>query len=550
MQVNLEICDTEKIENVSVKSDKTKMTIQGTNYYKHYDIPKGIMLKYDTSTNKLSATFSLELLKEKLKDNTINNKFLTILKDSLDYHDQNINITAWKSISEKSEKLEDCININTHEKYFKNKSHLLYTNNFVGLNTNIGIEMKNKIISICKKIDLEQHLKITGGIIFDKHNTFIENFNKSLAKVKKSKLKNYLISDISPKNEIELNFTYKHIRHIKNNFKLKCTRLIIYYPTKIIIDKLLELINAKLEKPRVLWFVFPFVCGDFNSCFNFSNILSILCWSNQFYQMYNYSIKVLTLTNNNIQTQSDIQQNKIIMEKIKYNLSKDEINLIYDINHNNVDILEKIYLCSLGKSLPKTIYETLECQMCFVKLKKNKNIAYISCGHMFCTKCIIETIKIKQSCPTCRKIIKYDDIIIPNLVLTKMTYLINLLKNIQLSNSDNLDNSNNSITIIYTDTSTLSKKIMFYLNELEMFEQHKNICHILNRKHTFKKILDGQIFICPIEIDFMCENIKNIKNIIVLTTTQNFSLKPESLGYDYCYNNYNIKVWLFECVDI
>lgn len=526
MSVSLEICDVSKIDNAMVKIEKTKMTIQGTNYYKNYEIPKGVSLKFNDDNKKLFATFEFDFLKKKINVKNKNNKFFTLLKDSINYNNITENLNMWNLLIFKSEKLNDFQNLSKHEKNFRIKSHLLYNDDFININTIYGLKNNEGNISLCKKSENEIYVKTTGGIIFDSGNCFIEKFNKSLSYVKNSHVKNYLISDIIPHQKNNLNFTFKHIKNIDDT-KFEHTRLIIYHPTKEIISKLLYFIGNKITKPRVLWIVLPYPSHDF---LNYSEILSILFWTNTFYKMYNPSITALMCENNINQL-----KNQIVIEKIKYKLSQDEIDMLPKINYENINILEKIYLYSLGEQLPKKIYDTNECQICCSDLT---NMSCVSCGHVFCTHCIIEILKTKHSCPHCRRTIKYNDVNIQKLTsLTKMVYLLSLLKSL---NKD-------SLTIIYTDTFTLAKKVMMYLNNFEQSDGNDNVCNILNQKYTYKQQKNEHILICPIENDFLCQSIKNIKNIIIFTTVSNYSLKSESLGYDYCYNNFDVKVWLFEC---
>ena len=47
-----------------------------------------------------------------------------------------------------------------------------------------------------------------------------------------------------------------------------------------------------------------------------------------------------------------------------------------------------------------------ECSICLEKLEKNNSVVILECGHKFHDKCIKNWMKIKKTCPICRKKIK------------------------------------------------------------------------------------------------------------------------------------------------
>ena len=72
------------------------------------------------------------------------------------------------------------------------------------------------------------------------------------------------------------------------------------------------------------------------------------------------------------------------------------------------------------------------------------------------------------------------------------------------------------------------------------------ICSVVSEKTSvMNDEKTKRVLICTIDKSYLCQNIKTIKNIIVLINISDYVLKPESLGYDYCYNNSDIKLWLF-----
>lgn len=539
--INIEVCNVANIANITdvkIKLEKNKVILQGTNYYKHYDVPKGVNMKFDN--NCLTAQFEEELLRTKLNNQSRNNKFFTIIKDSIEHNKTKNNNQMWISHIENSKNLNGLEELNKYEKNIKYKSHTVYTSEFMGINNNYCLQNDNGNIFLRKKTDSEEHMKINGGIIFDHENNFIQHFNDGLKNIKNSRLKNFLISDILPRQQTDLNFTFKHIKNIKQSLKLDHVRLIVYYPTKEMLSQLIKFIGNKLEKPRIVWLVFPGKASSnnleyrFQNFLNFNEVLNILFWSNTLLKTFNPSIISLKFAENR---QIPKKQNQVIIEKIKYNLSQNELDLLSDVNYKNINMLDKLYFYNLGEALPRLIYNCTECPICCERFNPN-NITYMPCGHMFCSRCLVETIKIKNCCPNCRKNTKLNGIIIPSLVSTKMKLLLEIIKKIE----------NDFLTIIYTDTFTISKKLLVYLNNLENIKGENNICNILNQKSSTSQRKNEKILICPIENDFLCQNIKNIKNVVMLTTNSDYSLKSESLGYDYHFGNSDVKLWLFECI--
>jgi hypothetical protein len=545
--IELGVCGFENIKELRINIEKTKATVQGTSYCKIYDIPKDINLH--VANNKLVASFDLDVLKTKLvKQNYVRNmKFIKIINECIEHAKIKDLEHSWKSLLNSSTELEGSIvhSLNTMEKKIKYKTHIVYLqnslDNFVCLNDDFFIVNKENTeqkLHIEKKSNLELAIKSLGGIIFDYDNNFIHKFNDSLKEEKNSISKNILISDILPKNKSNLNFTYFHVKNIKCDNSLEHTRLVIYYPTKSMLTQITKLITNGLVQPRIVWLVFPYIqvnSSDSSSYLNFNEVLNILFWSKKLIKTFNPTIISLKCGEKKLEKKN----NQIKLEKVKYKLNKFEEKLLSDVNNENLSILDKLYFYNINEPLPETIYECRECPICCLDFEENQDcVAYMPCGHIFCSECVMKTIKVKKCCPTCRKMSKFTGIIIPKLTSSKMEILTRIL---DVINCKNNSTKNNGISIIYVDTFTISKKLMMYLNKID------NNCNIINQKSPDSKRENETILICPTENDFLCQNIKNIKNVIVLTSSSDFSLKPESLGYDYCYGSSDIKLWLLEC---
>lgn len=532
--INLEICDTSNIKDAFVKIEKSKVVLQGINYCKTYELPKGITMNFQD--NSLKVEFDFDFLKNKIQNQGRNTKFASIIREMLDHNKIKHNKNLWNDLINNSNEIdiEKLDNINAQEKNIKYKSHALYSHFITMLDGENCLFENDKKIYLSKKTDYEEYFKSNGGIIFDYNNNFITKFNNSLKNVKNSENKNILMSDILPKQESNLNFSYKHIKHVKRNLELTQKRLIIYYPTKEMICQLVKLIQDGLTKPRIIWLVFPANSRDF---LNFNEVLNILFWSKKTLFIINPSIVSLKCGKNKLEPK---RKNQIILEKVKYKLNTIEKNLLGDANSENLSILDKLYFYNLSESLPKTIYRCDDCPICCMNFDENKDsISYMPCGHMFCSECVMKTIKVKNCCPSCRKNSKFNGIVIPKLISTKMELLLKII---------NKQKIKDKLTLIYVDNFTLAKKLMIHLNKLENDNGNNNICNIINQKSSLSERLNEKILICPIENDYLCQSVKNINNVIVLIMSSDYSLKPESLGYDYYHDNSDVKIWLFECV--
>jgi len=147
---------------------------------------------------------------------------------------------------------------------------------------------------------------------------------------------------------------------------------------------------------------------------------------------------------------------------------------------------------------------------------------------------MFEISKSKYTCPMCRKAFK--NIIMPELKSSKMIYLMRLI--------NKLINDINQNILIYINTPIMARGLISYINkELENVETEFK-CYIINKKNKYHT---SSILICPIDNNYLCQNIKNISNIIILSNINNeYILDPCSLGYDYCHIGKEVNIYLFE----
>ena len=250
--------------------------------------------------------------------------------------------------------------------------------------------------------------------------------------------------------------------------------------------------------------------------------------------------EILEFYNNDINsTNIKKNTNNIIIEKILYKLNKfEELALKTDIDKKNIYTLDKLYFLNYKCEIPKNIFDVQNCPICDDELIDK---SYLTCGHEFCPSCIIEIINSKLVCPICRKNIKCKGIIMPNLVPSKLKYLAKLFNKMFNEENENDDN-----VLIYVDTVMIAKGLALYINK-ELYPKNIRLktCIVDQKNNNYKSC----ILICIKDKNFLCQNIKNIKNIIVLTNENDYIINPESLGYNYCHANEKIKIWFFELMN-
>lgn len=561
--ITLDLCDCSNIQDLKITNEKTKFIVQGQSYCKIYEKIKDVCMSYDKDKNMVTMTTDLDTIEKILGKPMQKLKIEKILKDvhTLSIHQNNKNL--WKTLARTSSNT-----LNTIENNLNKINHVAYNSNIINLSNTHALN--NTVIT---KKTIEIIKKSIGGLIFDTNSNFITDFDFTAAtNVSQNSIENLVISDIAPKQEKNLKFPYKHIKMMRSIMKISNTRLFIYYPTSEVITKLIKLIENGLEKPKFIWIVFPSNFNE-NNFLNWTDLLSLLFWTTGKYTLFNQSINSIDFissrntqnkapivgvdTGTNIDTNPIVNKiantanaptNQIIIEKIKYKLSELEKELLNEITTENVTMLDKLYFYNLGskKTNKSDLYnkcDCKECPICCTSLEKNENkITYMPCDHMFCTACVMETIKINKCCPICRKVSNFSGIIIPKLKSNKMATFEKLLNKLYCKSTDT-----NYITLVYTDTFTLAKKIVTVLNKNKntIIKGH---CNLVNKDMITNIETNTKILVCPVDNDLMCKNIRGISNVIIFTTTD-YALKSESLGYDYCYGNSNIKVWLFSCVD-
>ena len=80
-------------------------------------------------------------------------------------------------------------------------------------------------------------------------------------------------------------------------------------------------------------------------------------------------------------------------------------------NYPSPKALKKPLFSTLSKYVVKLEEkeEINECTICLEDLDKNSSVSVLKCGHEFHTSCIKDWMKIKKTCPICRKKIKFKN---------------------------------------------------------------------------------------------------------------------------------------------
>ena len=541
--IKLEFFDCSELKNIKTTNLANKFMVQGEDYCKMYDKLKNVSIVM--TNDKLEIETNIDVLKKKLLNYDSNKKFKKLFNYFLEYEEKKNKILFLEQLKQKSFKIKKyelfLEHIEKYENIIKSQNISFQNLNFIDpnkLNVNTSNNKFNILVNPDKSINVvhqnsnhDNYIKknFIGGIIFANYNKIISN--------------NYMI--VSNINDID---------NLKNN---KNKKIIIFHPTNDLLKKISNIVqNNKYDD--FIWIILPTNiqikhCGfdiDDLACFLFKDHL------NPILNKINVDTMFDTLQNNKINISFEIEdesmkklvkiENKIeiVVEKIKYKLSDVEKSICPEITNENIKMINKIFMYNLDK-LDKSYKsnklkkiqnnEILECPICCVDLISNPILqSYTICGHLFCSHCMLKIIGSKQNCPNCRNNLNFSDINIPNLILTKFKILIKLIRKL-------IKQKNTSNILIYVDNYTLSKHLTKYINNLNNLDVK---CENLNEKSEYLNN-SNNLIICPINKENMVKNIKNIENIIIFTT-EDYSLKYESLGYNYFNNINGVKIWLFD----
>jgi hypothetical protein len=546
--IKIQLYDCSGIKNLKTQTEKNKFIIRGENFCKVYEKIKGIeySINNDNDSTILNILFNIQSIK-----NICNyGKFIELIKNLIEYTNAKKEKLFWNNMRNISEKIGNGFKLDIYENKIKHKIHYLYYDNSINLNLDYICTYINNCVSIDKKNEKNVlHKKCNGGIIFDDDHTFLQTFTNSVDEYKFAH-KYIIIVDTIPKSDTISNnqkFIFKNSRTLDTNIKFRGMTVIIYYPTETTLLSFINLIKNKISKPKIIWIVF----SKFQ-IISSNIILKLLFWCDDDIA-YNENIKLITLISNS-ETIKETNNKSIIIEKIKYSPNAYEIFLMGEnISVENINLIEKIYLYNVETKIPSLIYNTDNCPICdqifssptsYEFPEKNPIIlekSYLQCGHSFCPVCIITSLKVKCSCPICRNVIRLNNIFIPNIILNKLQCLFKLLCKILEK-----DKYKGTRILIY------SYNLIYAKGLLNHFKKINNSLDSDNNKYTYSVLknassgINSDVLICPKDKYILCKNIKNIKNVIVLTHNQ--ELTPESLGHDHYVMNSDIRIWLFESV--
>lgn len=507
----LELDNCDSVNNLIFVEEKYKYIIKGQSYCKVFDKIKGVCLFLDN--NRLFLKFTIE----DAKNMSGYGKFTNMIKVAKDNLLKKYDELFWNKIKQNAVLYNEHTKLDTFITQIKYKTHVLNLLNTLNFdrdnlcvfdvkNNNVHIEKKTKNNILSEKCN--------GGIIIDKDNNWISLFEKTFESSKFTSKYVILSNVVFPKLSKK---SIDTVRKLDENLKNKI--LIIYHPNENLLDNVVNYINVTTQKPKLTWLILEDIKYDSKI------ILKILFWNKN--KIYCDDINLLSF-----KCESFTHDRPITITKINYKLNNLE-NKMFKICHNML-LIEKIFLLNVNTKVPLNIFNTDNCIIChniFDKLSSdeiNCSKSYLSCGHIFCSSCVIEVLNINKLCPICRSDIKLDKLSISNLIPNKFKHLVKLLKKIN-------NGENDKKTIIYVDNQTYAKSLKFYLKD------HIESTIIRNNEN-----IKCNIIICPKNKSILCKNIKNILNIIVMANDQ--VLTSESLGYDHNISNNKIKIWLFELV--
>ena len=544
--ISVELCDCSSIENFKIRDEKNRFIAQGTDFCKIFDKIKGVDFVVDRDDHSKRTIIYISFDINQISQLYNYGKFISLMKivqanSTIKYNKKN-----WKNIENISTNIQDQKKLEQFEKGIKIKKYCVYPPRSLNLNSDYLCVYNNESIDIIKKSERNiEYKKSIGGIIFDHDNNFLKYFNdKICTKTKSSKTKNIVMSDVYPRLQNEINFMFKHTRTLNSDTKLSTSRVILYYPTNDTILQLKTLIQSELlGPPRIIWIVVPW--SEDLKLLNFNDVTNILFW-NITDNICQNNIQLTSLHCKTMNASTLQYKNTINLEKVKYKLNENEESLILsdtnEINIENLQILDKICLSNFNMCVPKNVIDSDNCPVCGLDFNDQFNDpnesskTYMPCGHVYCPSCLLSTLKIKHNCPICRKVAKFNNISIPNLTSNKIKYLCKLLRKIV----EKYDNKN---VLIYTDTVMSSRGIISHINSELCKNDINKKCIMIKPKSSEQ---NSAILVAPTDNNYLCQNIKNIKNVIILTNVNDHMLKPESMGYDFCYANEKVNVWLFE----
>jgi hypothetical protein len=493
------------LTNIEIINNKQKIIIKGNEYCKIYDYIKNIV--YELNNNTLLISFDLKLI------NYTSHKFLNLMKTIYEHNITNNKNMFWDNIK-KNIKIVNMFDLNEYDENTKKKN--VIRGQFVNIEDKY-FKIDNKV-TITDKLTMIESVQILGGFIFD-NNNFINNYNNTLKN--SDKLKNIIISNVKPKCETSRKFKFKYDNDVLSSDNFTNCRIVLYHPTNILLNKIINLIY----KPKNIWIV---LSSNINMENDYIKYLNILFWKKEHITLYD-SIDVLMIENKKIEN----SERTCKINRIQYRLNNEESKII-NSDYNKINLMEKIYIINSLKKKIK-LYDTKICPICQYDIIHQ---AYISCGHVFCANCLLENYNYNSSCAICRKPIKINNIYLKINKLTKIEYLEKLINKIEFGAN----------ILIRVECSAYGRGLKKIIKKL--FSNLKYgimlLSEYISKKHNIN--INNHIIIYTKEEQYLCQNIQNIKNIIIMTNFTKDLIVPQTLGYDYCYNNMSVKMWIYDCI--
>jgi len=527
--LNTIVCDCTHINNFMHRSEHDRIILQGEDFCSILNKCKGIDYIVDNKIVNILIDVN-KLVSYAYSKRKVTNIMQTVYNYQLKSSDECFWSTVTSDIKSDNHYLMATYDyLKEIETENKKKMITMLLNNTVSLLDDNYYSIDDDLFYDTLQSKTVKHKqKLFGGIIWEKNNSFITMLEKDSTDVMA-----YIINDDLFKNKNISNITFASIGDFKsiNKNGLINKRLIIYHPCDQMMNTILDTIfTKKISCPLSIWIV---ISQRSTIKPSFDQIVKCLVW-NKTSSSNQCQNKIPIVLSGKHNTHDKMEKKSpVTIERVKYSLSKCETQIMNTIHvdgglSDNLLFLEQI---SHKKTLPHLIYDSAICVICQNKFTESTFKAYTPCGHVMCAECIACIFMHKNACPICRHTIVTKNIVIPKMVSSKFTKLFDLL--------DQIDQKDENI-IIYVDN---KDTIIQYSTHLNQTSDHK-ICNITNKKPT-KDLVSTIIFTQPKYYTSM-QNIKNVKHVIITTSSYEYIINSSALGYDYAMEKQDIKLWIIE----
>lgn len=471
---------------------------------------KNIINLYKTRNNQtiydILKTYSMENIKNPNILN-LNNPILTlifwyrIIFDDFHELSKNVDINAFKIINILKSSYKWCL---TSSKLEYTKKTLISILNILNNKYEIKEDnLNNSILSdskLCEDISKKIFRKNTRESIFCKNTResickehfIFPIFKKKIFinfSIKEYLIYNFITLNVDDEDDIELKkfCTYYNpfdIRHIINNKTIREIKYIIENTNE---EKILEIEKKLIEIKENLY--------------KLNKSYQKLSNDNKYYKECEIVSEIL------IKQQHEYNEKKSLY--FKRNTFFSNVFLKFDTLINNI------------------------CNICLTHISED-NLGITICAHIYCYKCLHQSINLNRKCPSCRQILQLKDIY---LIMEKETFNINT-KLQYVINYINKEEKTEKF-IIYTKWSNIIKKISNFFSQ----NGYENVIYegITKKKNKIlKKFINNE----KIRIIFLTSN-----NVIFGLNLQKYVRQIIFLEPNYDNNDKIIKTKIIDCVN-